>query len=219
MVDIELLSSDYHEEPEKTHKLLQQKILEISIKDYDYILLGYGLCGKVLNGLSCGQVPLIVLRAHDCTTLFLGDKDKYDKLFTQNPGTIYYPDLWIERRGIASERREVAILGLDKSYEYYVEKYGEEGARYILEIADSWQENYNQAIYIETGLEHEDYSLQVKALAQQRHWTFKKIKGDLSLIRKLVNGLWSEDDFLEIHAGEHISQSGMKNIIVAKKDL
>lgn len=148
MVDIELLSSDYHEEPEKAHKLLQQKILDVSAENYDYILLGYGLCGKVLNGLICGQVPLIVLRAHDCTTLFLGDKEKYDRLFTQNPGTIYYPDLWIERRGIASERREVAILGLDKSYEYYAEKYGEEEAQYILEIADSWQENYNQAIYI-----------------------------------------------------------------------
>jgi hypothetical protein len=38
----------------------------------------YGLCNLALTSLRARAVPVVVPRAHDCITLYLGSRQRYD---------------------------------------------------------------------------------------------------------------------------------------------
>ncbi|WP_246637713.1 DUF1638 domain-containing protein [Crassaminicella profunda] len=192
------MSSDYHEYPKDMHKILQQKIDELEkVKDqYDYILLGFGLCGNVLEDLESRSIPIVAPRAHDCITLFMGSKETYEKYFKENTGTMYYIESWIDRNGLKKERKELESIGMNNSYEEYVEKYGEENAKYLIQMADEWKSRYNKALYISSELKHKDFSKEVKELAEERNWDYEERKNNCDLIKKMVNGEWQENKFL-----------------------
>lgn len=219
IVDIELLDSYYHEYPEDMHKILQEKIdlLEEKKHTYDYIVLGFGLCGKVLENLKSRSIPVVMPKAHDCITLFMGSKDVFAEYFRDNPGTMYYMASWLERNGLKKERKELDSIGLGGSYEEYVKKYGEENAKYLIEIADQWKKNYNTSLYLDNDLIEKDFTGQVAKLAQERAWEFRKKKSDSSLVNKLLFGEWNEQEFLIAHKDSIIYPSYDEGIIKNKK--
>ncbi len=217
-VDIEIISSEYHEQPEKIHGLLQAKINALAAQPagYDYILLGFGLCGKVLEGLTSRNVPLVVPRAHDCITLFMGSKERFAGYFLNNPGTMYYIAAWLERNGIKKERKELDSIGLGGSLAELVEKYGEENARYLWEIAGEWQRRYKQALYIQNRLTGKNFSGEVKALAAARNWRYQEMPGDDSLIKRLAGGQWTDEDFLIVGENCTIYQTADSSILACR---
>ena len=50
------------------------------------MVLAYGLCGGVTAGLHAGSITLVIPRAHDFITIFLGSRDRY-------PGSTEHPRL------------------------------------------------------------------------------------------------------------------------------
>jgi len=75
-----------HEKPDNLRELIQNGIEEADKAGcYDAVLLGYGLCGNATNGITAGSIPLVIPRAHDCCTLFLGSKGKFIEYFGENP--------------------------------------------------------------------------------------------------------------------------------------
>lgn len=221
VVDIEAVcSEDYHEYPKKLHQKLQEKIdaLDEQNKKYDAILLGYGLCGNALQGITGRRIPLLIPRAHDCITLFMGSKELYAKAFEENAGTMYYILSWMERNGLRKERRELESIGLGATYEEYVNKYGEENARYLIEISQEWQARYSKALYIQSGLSPRDMADEVKALAAERKWAFQQMRGDSSIIKRMVQGEWEDKDFLRVEPGCTIYQTNDGAIVCSKKD-
>ncbi len=44
-----------------------------------------------------GSIPLVIPRAHDCITLFLGSKERYLDYFQSHPGVYFKTSGWIER--------------------------------------------------------------------------------------------------------------------------
>jgi len=63
----------------------------------DAILLGYGLCGNGLDGVTARHTRLVAPRAHDCIALLLGSRQRYQAYFDANPGTYYRSTGWLER--------------------------------------------------------------------------------------------------------------------------
>ena len=96
-------------------------------------------------------------------------------------------------------------LGLDKTYEEYVEMYGQDNAKFIMESMGGWQEKYERITYIRMGLpadkEYEDLAQQE---AQKRNWSFDAFEGDVNLLRRLISGDWSVEDFLVVAPGQTI---------------
>lgn len=209
IVDITALSSKNHEKPEKIHRLLQEAIKEIDAGEqrYDYLILGFGLCGKVLDGLRSGAVPIVIPRVHDCIKLFLGSGEKSEPFLKQGIGTIFYIGAWLERNGVKNERKELESIGLGGSYDEYVAKYGEEDAIYLMQIADEWKTRYNQALYVKTDLTNHDFSGEIEEIAKQRRWRYREVLGDSTLIEKMVRGDWPENDFQIIKPWHEIQQS------------
>lgn len=218
-IDIELLSSENHEYPKEINRILQSKIdcLDKEKHKYDYILLGYGLCGKVLEGIESKDIPMIISRAHDCITFFMGSKEKYNEYFINNAGTMYYIESWIERNGLKKERKELEAIGLDGTYEEYEKKYGEEGAKYLIELANEWKNKYNKALYIASELTNQTFSNnyvnEVKKLACERNWSFDEIKENSSLIKKMVFGEWNDKEFHMVPSFSKIYQTVDERIV------
>jgi len=206
VADVELLLKGLHETPERLRASLQERILAVD-KEYDAVLLAYGLCGRSIAGLTAGRVPLVVPRVHDCITLYLGSRQRYNREFGAVPGTYWYTADYMQR----SRDGETVGLGSEdvsrRKYEEFVAKYGKENADYLTEVMGGWRANYSRAVLIHMGLGgDEEAEVQCRAEAEKNGWEFKLIEGDLTLIRKLIAGDWDED-FLIVPPGHRIEET------------
>ncbi|MHB9032921.1 MAG: DUF1638 domain-containing protein [Anaerolineae bacterium] len=216
-VDIELLQKGLHNIPANLNQELNQRISRIEPGKYDAILLGYGLCGNSINGLRASHTQLVIPRAHDCITLFLGSAALYGKEARANPGTYWYTPDYIERGGAAGD---VVALGaavgedMDKVYDEYVEKYGKDNADYLMEVMGAWTQHYNRAVYIRNGeAPFPDMSASVRDTADRRGWNYVEMAGSLLLIRDLLEGRWDNQRFLVLPAGQAVEPSNDAQIL------
>ena len=132
---------------------LQEAIAAAPAGKYDAILLGFALCNNGILGLRAGHTQLVVPRAHDCITLFLGARAKYRAYFDAHPGTFYLTSGWIERdTNPPPEAGGTTIqdkLGLNLTLAELKEKYGEENAAFLLETLGDLTKNYSRMAYID----------------------------------------------------------------------
>lgn len=210
-VDIHFLPQGIHNYGKKGMREGIAKTLSgIDEARYDAILLAYGLCNNGLAELKANKIPMVIARAHDCLTLFMGNKETYQRYFLTHPGTYYLTSGWIER---SDDQHEVKQLGLETrdptggGLSDLIEKYGEEKAKYLWEKMFG-NTHYSRIAFIEMGIEPNDkFENQAREEAIQKHWEFEKLRGDIRLIRSLVNGDWNEDEFLIIPPGYKIMPS------------
>ncbi|MCE5259268.1 MAG: DUF1638 domain-containing protein [Chloroflexi bacterium] len=217
IIDIELLKKGLHNIPTNLNQELSERINHIEPGNYDAILLGYGLCGNSISGIRATHTPVIIPRAHDCITLFLGSAETYGKEARANPGTYWYTPDYIERGGAAGD---VVALGasvsgnMDEVYQEYVEKYGKDNADYLMEVMGAWTQHYNRAVYIRTcEATFPDLSAQARETADRRGWNYVEMAGSLLLIRDLLEGRWDAKRFLTVLPGHTVEASNDEGII------
>lgn len=223
-IDITWLRQGLHNEPERLRQTLQEVIDQIDagthlgscqqeVGGYDAIVLGYGLCSNGIVGVGSNQYPVVVPRAHDCITLFLGSKERYRQLFDANDGGIYwYTDGWIENSIMPSRTLR------DQLYEQYAELYGEENADYLIEMDHGWYANYQAAIYLSP---FEGESGQGKAFTQDAaaffHWKYMEQRQDPRLFEQMLSGDWDPEQFLVVPAGAVVAPSYEEETIVVSQ--
>jgi hypothetical protein len=203
VVDVVLMEQGLHDEPEKLRSEVQKaldNICDIQGRPYDASLLGYGLCSNGIVGLSA-KIPVVAPRGHDCITLLLGSKDRYQEYFDSHRGVYWYSPGWIESGKQPSKERYEKLL------EEYKEKYGDDNAQYLMEVEQSWIKEYNWATYIDWGLaDSDEYKNYTKRCAEFLHWNYDELKGSPVLMQKLVDGQWDDGEFLVIKPGHKIGE-------------
>ena len=221
LIDIEFLPKGLHDIGSAGMLQRVQEVLEkVDESRYDAIIFGYGLCNNGLAGLRARTLPVVLPRAHDCITLFLGSKERYLDYFNSHLGTYFKTSGWIERGASSSgELNQLSIqrqIGMDKSYDELVEKYGEENAQFLYETLYGYK-NYSQFTYIEMGVEPGDMFEQLtRNEAAEKGWEFEKVKGDMSMIQRLVNGVWDNKEFLVLPPGQRMVTTFGPDIIKAE---
>lgn len=187
----------------------------------DAILLGYGICSHGTIGVSSSMYRIVVPRAHDCITLFLGSKERYLDEFSKNPGTYWFTPGFISGKmqpGM-SEKYAGVYQQFEESFETYRERYGDdEIAKYIIDNQEqAWIKNYSRGAYVESGLPGGNV-LRGKAreFCESRHWNFEEVRGDLALVRDLISGDWDPERFLVLEPGESLALGGLDEIITAR---
>jgi len=203
-VDLTFLPKGLHDQGAETMRLKIQELIDQCGKQWEAVALGYGLCGNGLAGLTARSIPLVVARAHDCITFFMGSRRRYLDYFRTHPGVYFMTTGWVERS--EPDDRQLSL-----NYNELLRHYGEEQARYL---ERELTRHYRQFTFIEMGVEPDDrFEQQVRRQAAERGWDFEKIQGDMGLIRRLVNGPWEEPDFLVAPPGSRIVPTYDENII------
>mgnify|MGYP001566151085 CR=1 FL=1 len=203
VVDVVLMEQGLHDEPQKLRSEVLKALdntCDIQGRPYDASLLGYGLCSNGVAGLSA-RIPIVVPRGHDCITLLLGSKDKYQEYFDSHRGVYWYSAGWIESGKQPGRERYEQLL------RQYTEKYGEDNARYLMEVEQGWIGQYNWATYIDWGLVNSDeYRDYTKRCAEFLNWNYDELKGNSDLMQKLVDGRWDDGEFLVVKPGQAIRE-------------
>ncbi len=227
-VDITWLRQGKHNYPEQLHDLLQEEIDRIEsgedphtnkmnddsdaddgiADDFDAILLGYGLCSDAVCGLTAKKHRLVIPKAHDCITLFMGSKETYAKNFKEIPGCYWYTADWIENTDMPGEARHCRMV---KKYEAM--DYDEETIEYLMSALNGL-DNYHNAAYIRMPfLDKEKYRKVAKDAAEFYGWEYHEIEGSTSLLEHFLSGDWNEEDFLVLEPGETAVPSYDQDII------
>ena len=219
LLDLEFVTQGLHDRPQAGVSQLQARLDAVPEGRYEAILLGYALCGHLINGLVARHTPIVVPRAHDCIAFFLGSRERHRQLLDQRPGTYYYSSGWLEclrKRGEKATPGDAFFLpgpaGVTHSgreqYERWVEKYGEEKARYLFEELDGWKSHYQTGALIDFDFTRPlALDRQVRDICERRGWTCETIPGDLSLLQRWLDGDWNPGDFLVVPPGGKIAPS------------
>ncbi|MEZ0537984.1 DUF1638 domain-containing protein [Caldicellulosiruptoraceae bacterium PP1] len=211
LVDIFFLKQQLHDTPKILYNTLDETIksIENSHEKYDAIALAYGLCSNGTVGIS-SKYKLVVPKVHDCISLLLGSKDKYDYHFNNNEGTYWLSTGWVERSTLLLDET------IKNKYEEYIELYGEDNANYIIKELLGFLHNYKYCSYISwdefKSIDSKFIELS-KEFARFYNLEFNIVKGNSSYLFDLVNSNWDEERFLIVEPNKCIQPSYDKEVI------
>lgn len=216
IVTVRLFDQGLHNKPRTLRDQLQEAVDAIQYDEADAILLAYGICGNSTIGLKARHTPLVIPRAHDCITLYLGSRERYQQEFDAHPGTYWYSPDYLERSKSGTGLGASAPGMIDTVYEDYVARYGKDNADYLMEVMGEWTKHYTRAAFIDTGQgDILRYEAVARDDAQRRGWLYERKEGNRRLLEMLVSGQWDDADFLVVPPGYAIQQSGDNNLIQA----
>jgi hypothetical protein len=221
-IDAEFLPKGLHDMGQADMSLrLKEALDSVDESQYQAVVLGYALCSNGLLGLAAKTIPLVVPRAHDCITLFLGGKERYLDYFYKNPGVYFKTSGWIERAEGLDQAGQDSIqsqTGMNYSYEELLAKYGEDNARFLYDQLHNTTRNYNKIAFIQMGIEPDDrFEQRARDDATSLGWNYEKLQGDMSLIQDLLDGRWDDERFLVVPPGNRIAPSYDERIIRTEK--
>ncbi len=214
-IDVEFTEKGAHDRSDALRALIQGKIdaAENGPRPYDAILLGFGLCGNSALGLRAGKTRLVIPRAHDCCTVFLGSRKIFARHFKDNPSLPFSSTGYMERGGTPIHEATTldVVPGVSKEYADLVAQYGEENARYIYETLTASARSArgdgadNRVHFIDVPeFSHLGFAERCRAQAEAAGKSFEVLPGDMRLIRKMLHGEWDPEEFLVVAPGEKI---------------
>ncbi len=195
---------------EKMRQTLQAEIDRRDDGRYCRIVLGYCLCNNGAVGLTTKMTPLVVPRAHDCLTLFLGSRQRYEAFFRDNPGTYVHTTGWLERGRQADTFFDDQLGPAADSLEAFIARYGEDNGKYLWETIGrpAMVRHYRRIAYISLPIPGlPDLREESRSVAAQQGWDWMEVPGDEGLLRSLVWGPYDDDRFLMVAPGEAIAAS------------
>ncbi|NLH95928.1 MAG: DUF1638 domain-containing protein [Clostridiaceae bacterium] len=202
IVDMAFTRLRSHVNPHQLRREIQEAI-DSTAEGYDAILLGYGLCGNSTAGLKARSIPLVIPRAHDCCTIFLGSREAFLEHFGQTPSAQWSSVCYFERLGGWYTDCAAGVTTSDWAgyLEELIRQYGEENARYIAEMmAPKNDVGFLTFIEIE-GFDDPEVRDSFVKHAKETGKDTRFIRGSTRLIDAMVNGDWDEEEFLIVPPG------------------
>jgi hypothetical protein len=215
IVDLTLLKQGLHDRPGGLRERLQSELDATDPAEYDAIGLAYGLCGGATSGLVATTSPVVLPRAHDCITLFLGSRERHGE-FVSHRHVLARPGLHGARRGgsfvgWARESDEAATRT------YGVRRISDrDNADYLMEALGEWRRHYDRAAFIDFGVgDGSAVERRAQDEAAERGWRYDRLPGDMILLKRLVDGDWAED-FLVLGPGQRVVAAWDEGVVRAE---
>jgi len=224
-ITVQTLDAGLHSRPNDLRLLVQTEIDAASREgSFDAVILLYGLCGRGTANLVSREIPVVIPRAHDCITLFLGSHDAYLRQFSANPGTFYHTLGWIKMK-INPNNREASEFytnftreGWDKHPDFrsLAARFGKDNAEHVVAFMERWRQHYSRAAYIHMGLPGEEAEVEfTRGMAEAFDWTHEVIPGDTDLLRGILAGDWTDDRIFVLPPHSRSVSTGDDKILAA----
>jgi len=178
-------------------------------EEYAAIILGFGLCSRVVSGLKTRRLPLILPRAHDCIAILLGSHRRYKSEFDAAPGTYWFSPGWIEQAAFPSGEQ------CDLMRSRFAELYDEDNAEYLVELERDSLASYTRAARIVwPELDRRSYRDRVAEIAADFGWEVTEIRGDPAMLERILAGDWRDEEVAICPPG-HTLEVGQEEEVVA----
>ncbi len=196
-MEIREIELGLHDIPSKLNQTLRSTLPQLEKeKDWDTVLLGFGLCSEGTVGLKTSRATLVLPRVDDCIALFLGSRESYLEQFERVPGTYYFTKGWL--------KDGFGPLAMYNGEHNWTQKYSKEKAEWI---AREMMKNYKRIAFIDTGAyDITPYETKAKETAQVFGLDYEKIPGSLGYLEQLLNGPWDRR-FLVLEPGQEITRA------------
>ncbi len=207
----QFLKQGLHNTPDLLRTALQEAI-DSAPEESEAVLVGYGLCCNGIEGIVARDRPLVFMRGHDCITFLLGSRERYQQYVENCPGTYWYSAGWIETGFTPGP--ETA----ERTLQSYIEKYGEDNARYLMEMEQGWLGKYSRAAFVEQGFPGDsEYREYTERSARWLGWNCDVLKGNPRLLVDFLEGNWNENDYLVMEPGGTVAASHDGRVIMRKE--
>ncbi len=197
---VEYFELGLHDRPKTMRSTLQAAVDSFNSDDsLTAVLLVYGLCGRGTAGLRAGRHPLVIPRAHDCMTVFMGSAKTYIKHQAAHPDSYYFTPGWMrDRRTPGPERLELIKQELSQ-------KFDPEDVEFLVETErDAWAQ-HGRAVFIDLATMGADaFAERAAQDAKWLGWQFERICGNPSLLQDLLSGNWDEERFQIVSPGNEL---------------
>lgn len=213
------LSASLHAAPATLRERIQANVDEAD-HNAEAVVLAYGLCGGATAGVEARDIPLVLPRAHDCATILLGSRARYEREHDATPGTYWYTQDQLERGNALkgwllgdAARSEDAMA----TRQEYAERYGQDNADYLMQTLGEWHTRYERGAYLDTGLDtgdDDEAAERARDESEQRGWRFERVPADLDILRRLLHGEW-DDDFQVVQPGQRLEMSYDDDVVRA----
>ena len=201
-----------HDRPDQLRATLQTHIDEIAERtDITAVVLAYGLCGRGTAGLRAVRHPLVIARAHDCITMFMGSKEAYSAHQRRCPTCYYYTPGWNRARRVPGpdlielKRAELAL------------RFDAEDVEFLMDSEREQLAMHDTATYLDLGTANaQTEAAYARSCAGWLGWKFEHLPGDPALLRDLLWGRWDPERFQIIQPGMQIGHSPDETILRAE---
>jgi len=213
--EVHWIDQGLHDEPDELRRTVQGVLDGLQERDeIDAVCLAFGVCSRGTLGLTSRRLPVVLPRAHDCITLLLGDRHRYDQYTRAHPGTYWYSPGWIECTTMPGKQR------YDKLRAQYVERYGEDNADFLMESEQHWFGTYNRATYVSLTVNGDDARGRqyTRDCADWLGWGYDEQDGNATLMRDLLGGRWDDERFLTIPPGGEATLSADADVVRLEPD-
>lgn len=176
------LESKLHNVPANLKEKLQKSLDDV--EDADRVLLGFGNCGNVVQGLVAGDFEIIIPRLDDCISLVMGSQMRREQ-YSRDNRAMYLTDGWMDTGH-----------NLIDEYQSAVDQYGEEEAEAIFGMM---YVHYETMAYLDTGLyDVGELMERTRSICELIEVVQKTEPATLSYVERLVCGPWTEDLFVRV---------------------
>lgn len=203
IVETRFFEIGLHDRPDRLCAILQENLDAVDARaDIDAVVLAYGLCGRGTVGLRPTRHPLVIPRAHDCITVFMGSKERYADHQRRCPTCYYYTPGWNRARRVPGpEMFETLRTDL-------AAKFDEEDVEFLLESQREQLALHDTATYLDLGTADAASEAQyARQCAAWMGWKFEHLPGDPALLRDLLWGHWDPERFLMLEPGSQLGQA------------
>jgi hypothetical protein len=198
-----------HDRPDHLRALLQENLDEVDARtDIEAVALAYGLCGLGTAGLCPLRHKLVIPRAHDCITVFIGSKEAYAEHQRRCPSCFYYTPGWNQARRVPGPER------LENLRAELAAKFEPDDVEFLVQTEREQWSQHDTATYIDLGTENAaaeaDYA---RRCADWLGWKFEHLRGDAALLRDLLWGNWDAERFQIIEPGAQLGHAPDQSIM------
>ena len=187
--EVRVLEIALHLNPQRLRDHLMEEVTRIEAAD-THILLGYGLCGRALEGVVSAKSTLVLPKVDDCVGALLGSRERHKELLRQRAGCYFLEQHWLETE-----------LNVFVEVTRGLERIPPDRRDSIVQMA---LKNYNTLALLDSGDTEPEANNRCMVYAERYELDFIRLKTELGLLTRLLSGPWTDEEFIICPPGRPI---------------